>query len=170
MTAMATLNDNLEDSGAQGHRPGQWSRLLTHLQNFRKTESEADRRRKWQDRRLRFAARHYGGIRVPGDDVDYHEASLIPPLRKKSLIQYAKEVFQPVVIKDQVDSSTVILDAVLHRNESRREFGMGLAGDLLQREYTDEPLPALVRHQLDEMEGKHIIRNDLIYKCLIRIG
>ena len=44
---------------------------------------------------------------------------------------------------------------------------MGLAGDLLQREYTDEPLPAFVRHQLDEMEGKLIIRNDLIYKYII---
>ena len=125
---------------------------VMHLWKNTKTEN----RRKWVNRRLRLANKGYGGIKEVSDTVD--SANFIPIRKKPSVFDYTKEYILPKnfqkkqTTKDVVDSSSVVLDTVLARNDSPREFGVGAAGDALQNEYTDEPIPYFVRQQMDEME------------------
>ena len=110
-----------ETSKMSKTRLSSWPRLvklLTHINNWRKTESEADRRLKWHHRRLRLAARGYGGLKEDLTDEVDDDASLRrrPPIRKKpSVFQYAKELFQSsstssasAIKDDQVDSSIIL--------------------------------------------------------------
>ena len=164
---MDTMNerDPLESEDTLGSSKNplrRWENLLnvaTKVVKWRKDETDAQRKVKWQSRRIRLASRFYGGIKGVEeedtvDDTSFLNDQDVPIKKKPSVFQYAKEGIHGKKQKteDIVDSASVIINAVLDRDESPREFGVGLAGGLMQREYDSAAIPTFVRQQMDEME------------------
>ena len=145
---------SIEDPTKNDGSASKWPVLATvakALVKWKRPETEEDRQRKWLNRRLRLA-RKYGGLKE--DTVD---SSLTrPPIFKKpSVFEYAKQSVSKRTdegTKDFVDSSSAVIDAILDRDETPREYGVGLTGELLNIQYNDEPMPTFVRHQMDQME------------------
>ena len=163
---MSTLNqphesENDDVSTVPAKTAKQW-KFLVNLTNkalkWRKNESALQRSVKWQNRRIRLASRCYGGIKNLDDSVDnayfLHDPKAAIIRKKPSVFQYAKEALGKGQRTDDVtdSASAVIINAVFDRDETPREFGVGLAGEVLQREYADVPIPTFVRQQMDEME------------------
>ena len=162
--SMSTLNqpesENDDISTVPVKTAKQWKflgNLWNIALNWRKKESELQRRAKWQNRRIRLASR-YGGVKNLDDSVDnayfLHDPAGVIVRKKPSVFQYAKEALGKGQKTDDVtdSASAVIINAVFDRDETPREFGVGLAGEVLQREYADVPIPTFVRQQMDEME------------------
>ena len=149
-------NMTIEENISQGESLKWPISILRALKKFRAYETEEARRQKWEYRRLRLAEKAYGGYELDTDQVD-----LSLPVRKKpSVLAYSKELFEylkhyrqrQAFSKDEVDDN-VILDTVLSRDDqSPREFGVGFAGDLLHTRREDEPLPTVVRRQLEDFQ------------------
>ena len=136
-----------------------WNLLYDVYKFLRKTnhrpESESNKRRKWLNRRLRLADKGYGGIKDVADAVD--NSRFFPVKKKPTVVDYTKEyllpsTFSPKPKSNDVIDASVVMDTILARDESPREYGVGAAGDILQNEYSDEPIPQFVRQQMDEME------------------
>ena len=156
--------ENAEDSAEAVEKSKKWDYLLNIATKVVKwktnNETEDQRRIKWKNRRIRLASRFPGGIKeedkVDNPSVLINDQSFNIRSRKKpSVFQYAKEGILgkgQAKTQDKVDSASVILNAVLDRDGSPREFGVGLAGELLQNEYDTEAIPTFVRQQMDEME------------------
>ena len=98
-----------------------------------------------------MASRAYGGLLE--DQVDH--SSLLSK-KKPSVFDYSKELFNWIKSRvaeansDAVDN--VILDALSREDESPRDYGVGIVGELLHYRQNDEVLPINVRQQLDEFE------------------
>lgn len=149
---MSELDQEEQTRKVESDNISKWKTLKNALKFTRKQETEEERQRKWFDRRLRLAQRCHGGFKE--DSVDAMITGR-PPRKKPSVFQYAKETLTSPKQDgkgDIVDSSGAIIDAMLDRNETPREFGVGLAGEVLHTEYSNQVITTRVRQQMDELE------------------
>ena len=81
---------------------------------------------------------------------------MLVPKKKPSVFDYSKELFDWIKSRDAQANSdavdNVILDALSREDESPRDYGVGIVGELLHYRQNDEVLPINVRQQLDEFE------------------
>lgn len=153
---MSNLDQEQQAEDQEPSKLSKWKTLKNVLSFTKKLETEEERQRKWHERRLRLAQRSHGGLKE--DSVDSMLTGQRPPRKKPSVFQYAKESLtshkKPTEDGkgDIVDSSGAIIDAMLDRNETPREFGVGLAGEVLHTEYSNQVITTRVRQQMDEME------------------
>ena len=149
-----TMENDSEDLASK--KPLKWPlRLALAANRFKGHESEEVRRHKWKNRRARLASRAYGGL-IHEDQVD-HDDVLVPKKKPSVLFDYGKEVINWLKIKAGIETTNdavdnVILDALSREDQTPRDYGVGIVGELLHFQQNDEVLPVFVRQQLDEFE------------------
>ena len=122
-------NETENAEGSVDTQSKKWDYLLniaTKVVKWQKNnETEEQRRFKWKNRRIRLASRFPGGLKSSEEDKVDNTSFLsndpklaIGSWKKPSVFQYAKEgIFGRG--QDKVDSASVILNAVLDRDEQR---------------------------------------------------